>query len=216
MMNRSTGKAGRLRERGGGWVHLLAVALGEVDDEAARRRQRHQRPRAGVPELRVDRRRLLLPCARTHTHGRIISNNKDKGATFALPLIPPEARRPPRLPLQLALAHALSRINASRRKEEAYCYSRTARRELVGGNTEEHKCRIIMHFSAPVAGDDRDGEVSGVFFSLSFVNRRKNPPQISRNHRSRRRTLWERKKKPRPEVQPGKQKGLSDPTHHEE
>ena len=35
-------------------VHLLAVALGEVDDEAARRRMRHQRPRAGVPELRVD------------------------------------------------------------------------------------------------------------------------------------------------------------------
>jgi len=37
----------RVRER----VHLLAVALGEVDDEAARRRQRHQRPRAGVPKL---------------------------------------------------------------------------------------------------------------------------------------------------------------------
>jgi hypothetical protein len=46
-------------------THLLAVALGEVDDEAARRRQRHQRPRAGVPQLRVDRRRLLLPCTDT-------------------------------------------------------------------------------------------------------------------------------------------------------
>ena len=56
-MNHSTSKHGGL--------HLLAVALGEVDDEAARRRQRHQRPRAGMPQLRVDRRRLLLPC--THT-----------------------------------------------------------------------------------------------------------------------------------------------------
>jgi hypothetical protein len=40
-------------------THLFAVTLGEVDDEAARRRQRHQRPRAGVPQLRVDRRRLV-------------------------------------------------------------------------------------------------------------------------------------------------------------
>jgi hypothetical protein len=40
-------------------THLLAVALGEVDDEAARRWQRHQRPRVGAPQLRVDRRRLV-------------------------------------------------------------------------------------------------------------------------------------------------------------
>jgi hypothetical protein len=45
-----------------GGVHLLAVALREVDDEAPCGRKRHERPGAGVPQLRVDRRRLLLPC----------------------------------------------------------------------------------------------------------------------------------------------------------
>jgi hypothetical protein len=40
-------------------THLLAVSLGEVDDEAARRLQWHQRPRTGTPQLRVDRRRLV-------------------------------------------------------------------------------------------------------------------------------------------------------------
>jgi hypothetical protein len=40
-------------------THLFTVALGEVDYGAVRRRQLHQRPRAGVPQLRVDRRRLV-------------------------------------------------------------------------------------------------------------------------------------------------------------
>jgi hypothetical protein len=50
-----------------GVTHLLAVALREVDDEAAHRRQRHERARAGVPQVGVDRRRLPLPCGRTAT-----------------------------------------------------------------------------------------------------------------------------------------------------
>jgi hypothetical protein len=55
-------------EQGGrGLTHLLAVALREVDDEAAHRRQRHERARAGVPQVGVDRRRLPLPCGRTAT-----------------------------------------------------------------------------------------------------------------------------------------------------
>ena len=53
-------------EEGRGVTHLLAVALREVDDEAAHRRQRHERARAGVPQVGVDRRRLPLPCKRTH------------------------------------------------------------------------------------------------------------------------------------------------------
>jgi hypothetical protein len=119
-MNHSTGYAQRETERG---FHLLAVALGEVDDEAARRRQRHQRPRAGVPKLRVDRRCLLLPCTHTRPNqtNRIISDNHRRKRSYFSPLIPPKARRPPWLPLQLALALA----DTEKERKNYYYSSRT-------------------------------------------------------------------------------------------
>jgi hypothetical protein len=49
---------GRERNRGS---NLLAVALGEVDDEAPRRRQRDERSRARVPQLLVDLRAPAAP-----------------------------------------------------------------------------------------------------------------------------------------------------------